>query len=83
VLAVLDADAQLVLDIVEVFALDQGHLTNVSVTRPESRPLTVTVSLDATPLDGTDFLHALHGRAAFPCNEDLLDDTLHPACSLR
>ena len=33
--------------------------------------------------DGTDLLHAPHGRAAFCCNVDPLHYTVHPACSLR
>ena len=80
-LAVPDADAQLVLDVVEVFALDQGDLAHVAVARPEPRPLAVAVTLDAAPLDGPDLLDALHRRAAFSGNEDPLDNTLHP-CSL-
>jgi hypothetical protein len=77
VLAILDADSQLVLDVVEVLALDQGNLTNVSITRPVPCPRTVAIPLDTTPLDGNDLINALHGSAAFSCNIDPLDYALH------
>jgi hypothetical protein len=83
VLAVLDADAELALDVVEVFALDQGYLANVPVTRPEPRPLAVPVALDAAALDGPYLLDTLHRLAALAGNEDLLDRALHLASLLN
>jgi hypothetical protein len=77
VLALLDADAQLILDIVQIFALDQGHLAHVSISRPEPRTLAVAVPLDAAPFDGLDLIDTLHRRAAFGGHKDALDNTVH------
>ena len=82
-LAVPDADAELALDVVEVFAFDQGYLADVPVTRPEPRPLAVPVARYAAPLDGCYLLYPLHRRAALAGNEDLLDRALHLASLLN
>src|SRR5918997_833397 len=79
VLAVSDPDAQLVLDVVEVFTLDKGDLAHVPESCPESRPLAITVALDAAALNGPNLLDALHLCAACCGHKNLVNHTLHLA----
>src|ERR687893_105181 len=65
VLAVLDPDAELVLNVVEVFTLDKNHLAHVPKSCPEPCPLAITVALDAAALNGPNFLDALHCALPF------------------
>src|SRR4028119_1773822 len=56
---------------------EQGHLAAVPVLRPEPRTLAVAVALDAAPLQGLHFFHALHRRAALAGDENLLYPAAH------